>query len=85
MSLEQSDFNVTEGTDTVLPVNGVITNGSLERDVLVTLFTNNGTATSGMHACVHMDSVVVYECEPVGSQVFIIAVLIFFSPICCRK
>ena len=51
VSLEQSDFNVTEGTDTVLPVNVVITNGSLERDVLVTLFTNNGSATSGMHVC----------------------------------
>ena len=49
VSLEQSDFNVTEGTDTVLPVNVVITNGSLERDVLVTLFTDDGTATSGMH------------------------------------
>ena len=49
MSLEQSDFNVTEGTDTVLPVNVVITNGSLERDVLVTLSTDDGTATSGMH------------------------------------
>ena len=55
VSLEQSDFNVTEGTDTVLPVNVVITNGSLERDVLVTLFTDEGTATSGMHVCVHMD------------------------------
>ena len=52
MSLEQSDFNVTEGTDSTLPVNVVITNGSLERDVLVTLFTNNETATPGMHACV---------------------------------
>ena len=49
VSLEQSDFNVTEGTDTVLPVNVVITSGSLERDVLVTLSTDDGTATSGMH------------------------------------
>ena len=49
VSLEQSDFNVTEGTDTVLPVNVVITNGSLERDVLVTLSTDDETATSGMH------------------------------------
>ena len=49
MSLEQSDFNVTEGTDTVLSVNVVITEGTLERDVLVMLFTNSGTATSGVH------------------------------------
>ena len=49
MSLEQSDFNVTEGIDSVLSVNVVITEGSLERDVLVTLYTDDGTATSGMH------------------------------------
>ena len=49
MSLEQSDFNVTEGIDTVLSVNVVITEGTLERDVLVMLFTNSGTATSGVH------------------------------------
>ena len=50
VSLEQSDFNVTEGRDSVLSVNIVITEGTLERDVLVTLFTNDGTATSGVHA-----------------------------------
>ena len=49
VSLEQSDFNVTEGIDSVLSVNVVITEGSLERDVLVTLYTDDGTATSGMH------------------------------------
>ena len=50
VSLEQSDFNVTEGRDSVLSVNVAITEGTLERDVLVTLFTNDGTATSGVHA-----------------------------------
>ena len=49
VSLVQSDFNVTEGIDSVLSVNVVITEGSLERDVLVTLYTDDGTATSGMH------------------------------------
>ena len=50
MSLEQSDFNVTEGVDADLSVNVAITEGTLERDVLVTLFINDGTATSGVHA-----------------------------------
>jgi len=50
VSLEQSDFNVTEGVDAALSVNVAITEGTLERDVLVTLFTNDGTATSGVHA-----------------------------------
>ena len=49
VSLEQSDFNVTEGIDAALSVNVVITEGTLERDVLVTLFTDSGTATSGVH------------------------------------
>lgn len=49
VSLVQSDFNVTEGIDSVLSVDVVITEGTLERDVLVTLFTDSGTATSGMH------------------------------------
>ena len=50
VSLEQSDFNVTEGVDADLSVNVAITEGTLERDVLVTLFINDGTATSGVHA-----------------------------------
>ena len=49
MSLEQSDFTVTEGGDSVLPINVVITEGSLEREVLIGLFTSNITATAGMN------------------------------------
>ena len=48
VSLEQSYFTVTEGSDSVLPVNIVITEGSLEREVSIRLFTSNITATAGM-------------------------------------
>ena len=49
VSLEQSDFTVTEGGDSVLPINVVITEGSLEREVSIGLFTSNITATAGMN------------------------------------
>ena len=48
VSLEQSDFTVTEGGDSILPINVVITEGSLEREVSISLFTSNITATAGM-------------------------------------
>ena len=48
VSLEQSDFTVAEGSDSVLPINVVITEGSLEREVSIRLFTSNITATAGM-------------------------------------
>jgi len=49
VSLEQSDFTVTEGSDSVLPINVVITEGSLEREVSIRLFTSNITAIAGMN------------------------------------
>jgi len=48
VSLEQSDFTVTEGGDSILPINVAITEGSLEREVSISLFTSNITATAGM-------------------------------------
>ena len=48
VSLEQSDFTVTEGSDSVLPILCVFTEGSLEREVSIGLFTSNITATAGM-------------------------------------
>ena len=59
VSLEQSDFTVTEGSDSVLPINVVITEGSLEREVSISLFTSNITATAGMD----------YSYAPVASHV----------------
>ena len=59
VSLEQSDFTVTEGGDSILPINVVITEGSLEREVSISLFTSNITATAGMD----------YSYAPVASHV----------------
>ena len=49
VSLEQSDFTVAEGSDSVLPILCVFTEGSLEREVSIGLFTSNITATAGMN------------------------------------
>ena len=48
VSLEQENFTVIEGGAPVLPVNAVITNGSLEREVEISFFTVAITATAGM-------------------------------------
>ena len=50
IGFEQPQYSVTEGSDASVEVCAVVLDGTLEREVIVTFFTTDGTATSvGQH------------------------------------
>ena len=46
IGFEQTLYNVTEGADPFVELCAVLTEGTLERDAIVTFFTSDGSATS---------------------------------------
>ena len=46
IGFEQPQYSATEGSDASVEVCALVLDGALEREVIVTFFTTDGTATS---------------------------------------